>query len=92
MNVHLDYSSGQSYSEYFTNFTIKVSGGGNKRIKVSFRDKADRSCAYTSFSLPKEKAAQLAHAILAASVGIDQPIEFSCEEPKSKVEAQSAVA
>jgi len=90
MNVHLDYHSGQSYSEYFNNFTIKVSGGGNKRIKVSFRDKAERSRAYASFSLPKEKAAQLAHALLAASVGVDQPIEFSVEEPKPKAETAAA--
>ncbi len=90
MNVHLDYHSGQSCSEFFNNFTIKVSGGGSKRVRVSFRDKADRSRAYASFSLPREKAAQLAHAILASSAGIDQPIEFSMEEPKPKAETAAA--
>ncbi len=89
MNVHLDYHSGQSYSEFFTNFAIKISGGGTKRVKVSFREK-DNSRAYASFSLPKEKAAQLAHAILAASVGVDQPIEFSFEEPRPKAETAAA--
>jgi hypothetical protein len=89
MNVHLDYNSGQSYSEHFGNFGIKVSGGNTKRIKISFREKGNGR-AYASFSLPKEKAAQLAHAILAASVGIDQPIEFSFEEPKPKAEIAAA--
>jgi hypothetical protein len=84
MNVLLDYDSGQSYSQFFTNFKITVSGGGAKRVKVAFREKGDRSRAYASFSLPKEKAAQIAHAILAASVGIDQPIECSFEELKPR--------
>jgi hypothetical protein len=53
-------------------------------VHISFREKGD-SRAYASFSLPKEKAAQIAHAILAASVGVDQPIELSFEEPKPKV-------
>jgi len=84
MNVHLDYDSGHSYSQLFNNFQIKISGGGTKRVHISFREKGD-SKAYASFSLPKEKAAQIAHAILAASVGVDQPIELSFEEPKPKV-------
>ena len=85
MNIHLDYESGQSYSQYFDNFGIKVSGGGEKRIKVAFREKSSR--AYASFSLPKEKAEQLAHAILAASAGVEQPIEFAFEEFRPKVAA-----
>ena len=51
MNVHLDYDSGQSYSQPFNNFQMKVSGGGTKRVKISFREKGD-SRAYASFSLP----------------------------------------
>jgi hypothetical protein len=86
MHVNLDYDSGQSYSQHFANFQIKISGGGTKRVKVAFREHGN-SRAYASFSLPKEKAAQIAHAILAASVGIDQPIEFSFEEATPKVAA-----
>jgi hypothetical protein len=86
MHVHLDYESGQSFSQSFHNFKIKVSGGGTKRVHISFRETGD-SKAYLSFSLPKEKHEQIAHAILTASAGVDQPIEFSFEEPKSKVTA-----
>jgi len=86
MNVNLDYDSGQSYSQHFADFKITVSGGGAKRIKVAFREKAN-SRAYASFSLPKEKAKQVAHAILAATAGIEQPIEFSFEEAKPKAVA-----
>jgi hypothetical protein len=89
MNFHLDYDSGQSYSQRFDNFKITVSGGGSKRVKISFREKGNGR-SYASFSLPKEKAAQVAHAILAASVGIDQPIEFSFEEAKPKTTAIAA--
>ena len=90
MHVHLDYASGQSFSEDFNNFTIKVSGGGEKRVRLSFREKGSHSRAYLSFSLPKEKLTQIAHAALAASAGIDQPIEFSFEEHKPKAVALSA--
>lgn len=86
MNVHLDYHSGQSYSEHFGNFKITVSGGGSKRVKIAVREKGD-SRAYFSFSIPKEKVAQLATALLTAKEGIDQPIEFSFEEPKSNAVA-----
>jgi hypothetical protein len=80
MHVHLDYESGQSFSQSFHNFKIKISGGGTKRVHISFREKGN-SKAYASLSFPKEKTAQIAHAMLAASVGVDQPIEFSFEEP-----------
>jgi hypothetical protein len=86
MHAHLDYESGQSFSQSFLNFKIKISGGGTKRVHISFREKGD-SKAYLSFTLPKEKTEQIAHAILAASVGVDQPIEFSFEETKPKVTA-----
>jgi hypothetical protein len=89
MHFHLDYHSGQSYLQQFDNFKIKISGGGTKRVHISFREKGD-SKAYASFSLPKEKVAQFAHAILAASVGIDQPIEISFEESKPKTTAAAA--
>ena len=81
MNVNLTYDSGQSYSQHFANLKITISGGAAKRIKVAFREKGE-SRAYASFSLPKEKAAQIAHAILTASAGIEVPIEFSFEEAK----------
>ena len=87
MNVHLTYHSGQTYSEHFSDFGVTVSGGGTKRIKFSFRQKESGGRGYAAFSLPVEKAQQLAHAILTASAGVMQPIEFTVEEPKSKVVA-----
>jgi hypothetical protein len=39
MNVRLDYESGQTYTQYFSNFHIKVSGGGVKRLKISCQDR-----------------------------------------------------
>jgi hypothetical protein len=42
------------------------------------------SRARLSFSLPKEKAAQIAHAMLAASAGIDQSMECSSKSPSPK--------
>ena len=83
MNVNLDYDSGQSYSQFFSNYKISISGGGTKRIRIAFNERGD-SRARFSFSLPKEKAAQIAYAMLAASVGIDQAMECSFEEPKPK--------
>jgi hypothetical protein len=79
MNVNLTYQGGISYSQYFDDFTIKVSGGGKKRVKVAFKENGN-SNAYSSFSLPREKAVQLAHAILTASAGVEQPIEFVFQE------------
>ncbi len=87
MNVHLTYHSGQSYSEYFSDFGVKVSAHGNKRIKVAIRQKEPDTKGYASLSLPVEKAQQLAYAILAASPGNAEPIEFSVEEQKPKVVA-----
>ncbi|HXJ14120.1 MAG TPA: hypothetical protein VNH19_17730 [Candidatus Limnocylindrales bacterium] len=86
MNVHLTYQSGQSYSDYFEKFSVTVSGGGMKRVKISIREQKNGR-GYASFSLPVEKAQQLAHAILAASAGIEQPIEFTVEESKTKTVA-----
>jgi hypothetical protein len=83
MNVNLDYDSGQSYSQFFTNYKITISGGGTKRIRVAITEKGN-SRARLSFSLPKEKSAQVAHAMLAAWAGIDQVMECSFEEPKPK--------
>jgi hypothetical protein len=78
MNVHLNYDSGQSYSKYFDNFTVKVSRDV-KRAKVSFREK-ENSRGYAAFSLPFDKAQQLAHAILTACAGDVGPIEFTVSE------------
>ncbi len=99
MNVHLTYQSGQSYSEHFSKFEVKVSENSSKRVKVSFREKEPpatyrtgqvlaTSKGYAAFSLPIDKARQLAHAILTASEGDVEPIEFSVEESvKTKVVA-----
>ena len=84
MNVNLSYDSGQSYSQRFENFTITVSGGGFKRVRLAIRDKKPGSLAYASLALPAEKWEQVAHAILAAKAGVEQPIEMSHEEPKPK--------
>jgi hypothetical protein len=99
MNVHLTYHSGQSYSEHLSNFEVKVSENSSKRVKVSFREKevvtyrtgqavSPPSKGYAAFSLPIDKARQLAHAILTASAGDVKPIEFAVEESvKAKVVA-----
>jgi|SRR6266852_4647271 len=101
MNVHLTYHSGQSYSEHLSNFDVKVSVNSGKRVKVSFREKqppltyhtgqsseGQSSEGYAAFSLPVDKARQLAHAILTASEGDVKPIEFAVEESvKTKVVA-----
>ena len=86
MNVNLDYESGQSYSQFFSKYKITVSGGGSKRIRLAFKEQGD-SRARLSLSLPREKAAQVAHAMLAAASGIDQSMECSFEEPKPKTPA-----
>jgi acetylornithine/succinyldiaminopimelate/putrescine aminotransferase len=86
MNVNLDYESGQSYSQFFSNYKMIVSGGGSKRIRLAFKEQRD-SRARLSLSLPKEKVAQLAHAMLAAAAGIDQTMECSFEEPRPKTPA-----
>jgi len=86
MNVHLTYNSGQSYSETLSDFTVKVSGGGMRRLKVSFRQK-ENGHGQAQFSLPAEKAQQLAYAILAATAGVELPIEFNVQELKPKVVA-----
>jgi len=64
---------------------MSVSGGGTKRIRLAFREQANR--AYLSLSLPKEKAKQIAHSMLAAAAGIDQTMECSFEQPKPKTTA-----
>ncbi len=100
MNVHLTYHSGQSYSEHLSNFDVKVSVNSGKRVKVSFREKQPPLTyrtgqppphpdeGYAAFSLPLDKARQLAHAILTASEGDVKPIEFAVEESvKTKVVA-----
>jgi len=87
MNFRLDYHSGQSYGERFEDVTIQVSGGGKKRVRLSFREKGNNARGYASFALPPEKMKQIAYALLAASDGVDQPIEFSFEEPKPKAVA-----
>ena len=86
MNVRLDYDSSMSYSQRFENFTITVSGGGSKRIRLAFRERGN-SRAYASFALPAEKMEQVAHALLTARAGVEQPIEMSFEEPKLKMTA-----
>lgn len=89
MNVNLTYRSGIQYFEPFSRYKVKVSvSGGGKRIHISFREKEDGK-PYASFTLPYKKARQLAHAMLAASFGDAEPIEFSVDE---SVGAKSAAA
>lgn len=90
MNLHLTYTSGQSYSEYFSNFRVTVSRKNVKRVHVSFREKENENDpqsltlkpkTYASFSLPIDKAQQLAYAILTATAAGDtSPIEFAVNE------------
>lgn len=86
MNVRLDYrSSGHSYSEQFSTFKAKVSSTeSGKRVNISFREKEGGGTPYASFSLPAKKARQLAHAMLAASGGDAEPIQFIVEESPAK--------
>jgi|HubBroStandDraft_6_1064221.scaffolds.fasta_scaffold02488_10 hypothetical protein len=86
MNVQLTYQSGQQYSEHFAEFKVTVSGGGRKRIRISFKEK-ESGHGFATFTLPVEKGQQLAHAILAAAAGIEDPIVFEVEEPKPKAVA-----
>jgi hypothetical protein len=81
MNVNLTYrDSGNKYTEYFTNYKVKVSlSGGGKRVHISFREK-ENGKPYASMTLPYKKARQLAHAILTTSMGDIDPIEFSIDE------------
>ncbi len=90
MNVHLTYQSGQSYSEYFSNFDVKVARV-NKRVKISFREKG-AGHGYASLSLHSDRAEQLAHAILTASTGDVKPIEFAVEEPPKNAGATGTLA
>ena len=89
MNVRLTYSdSGTQYSQYFSNFDIKVSRSSNGRIKVSIKQKDGKGQGYASFSLPRDKARQLAHAILVQTSGEGaEPVQFSVEEPPTKAVA-----
>lgn len=82
MNVRLNYrNGGNSYSEYFSTFKTKVSSTeSGKRVNVSFREKDGDGTPYASFSLPAKKARQMAHAMLAASGGDAEPIQFTVEE------------
>ena len=89
MNVRLTYKdSGQQYSEYFSNFDVKVSRGSNGRVKVSFKQKDGNGQGYAAFSLPRDKSRQLAHGILVqtSSEGAE-PVQFSVEEPPTKAVA-----
>jgi hypothetical protein len=88
MNVALTYQSGQQYSEYLYNFDVKVKRGtnGEKRVRISFAEKESGPGrhGHASFSLPRNKAKQLAHAVLTACAGDMKPIEFDVEEAPTK--------
>jgi hypothetical protein len=89
MNVRITYSdSGNQYSEHLINFDVKVSRSSNGRIKVSFKQKDGNGRGYATFSLPRDKSRQLAHAILVqtSSEGAE-PVQFSVEESPSKAVA-----
>ena len=89
MNVRLDYrGSGNSYSEHFSKFKVKISNTeSGRRVNISFREQQDGTTGekenakrYASFSLPYKKARQLAHAMLTASAGDAEPIQFLIDE------------
>lgn len=89
MNVRLTYSSGTEFSQHFSNFKARVTlAGGGKRVHVTFRMKEGDGRGNASFTLPYKKARQLAHAILAASHGDADPIEFSVEDSLVKTVAK----
>jgi hypothetical protein len=92
MNVRLDYRSGQTYSEFFSNFKVKVNlSSSGKRVHVSFRNnETGQVVPYASFSLPHKRARQLAYALLTASVGDSEPIEFVVEEEGTSARANAA--
>lgn len=80
MNVNLTYRSGVEYHEFFSNYKVKVSmSGGGKRVHISIREK-ENGKPYASLTLPYKKARQLAHALMTASMGDVEPIEFSVDE------------
>jgi len=90
MNVQLNYVTGQSYSVDFSNFKAKVSFNEANRVDILFSDQEyDLRRGYAAFSLPISKAQQLAHAILAASAGDIEPIEFVVDD---SVKAQQIAA
>ena len=80
MNVRLIYQSGVSYSQLFSDIKAKVSRGVAKRVTISFREIGENQRAYASFSLPPNKAKQLAHAILTAADGETDPIELTIDD------------
>ena len=89
MNVRLTYDSGTEYSQYFPNFKARVTlTGGGKRVHVIFRMKDGEGKGNASFTLPYKKARQLAHAMLAASLGDVDPIEFLIEDSLVKTVAK----
>jgi len=81
MNFHLKYQeTGQSYSENLSNFEVSVSRtSSGKRVKVEFRQK-ENGRGYASFSLPRDKAELLAHAIRTVSAGNTKPVQFDVVE------------
>jgi hypothetical protein len=85
MNVRLTYQSGQQYSEYLSSIDVKVFRRAT-RVKVSFKEKGS-GWGYSAWSLPSDKAQQLAYAILTACAGDAEPILFCVEEPPTKAVA-----
>ena len=90
MNVVLRYSSGQQYMESFSKFDVRVSRdhSGTKRVRISMREKSELARGYSAFSLPPNKAKQLAYAILMACASDGTNVEFNVEE----ISARSAAA
>ena len=69
----------------FVNFGVKVSGAKSRRTKVSFREKAESSSAYSAFSLPPDEARQLAYALLLVTSSDEvNSVEFAIDESPSK--------
>lgn len=83
MYIRLTYQSGQRYSEHFSEFVVKISRNATNRIVVSFSETGIGQ-GYSSWSLPSDKAQQLAHAILMACAGDVKPLEFAVQERPAK--------
>jgi hypothetical protein len=80
MKVEIEYPSGQSYEEFITAGTARVSQNA-RRVAVQFKSSRPGKPA-GKFTLTHEDAERLAHALLLAnSAGDVNPIEFSVGEP-----------
>lgn len=83
MKSEVVYTSGQTYYEHLSKYSVRVSRGQD-RVAVRFNDANSDSKKSGMFSLRPEDAQRLAHAILLACSGDVRPIEFSADERTEK--------